>query len=126
MTQLSDFVVINSGPIVAQGGKWRSPPFESGGRLIRKLENVEQDNAYVTVTLTASTGGPDFVAVRVIINDHPLPVMVGMEEGSQHTRTFAFIGSFLKNGNGNVLALHSEHERTFQILHAICHFRQES
>jgi hypothetical protein len=127
MTVLADFVVVNSDPASAQDGKWRSGLFETGGRLTRNANGVEQDNAYTTVTLTSPQGGQD-VAVRIIVNDHPLPVLVEVKANSQRTGVIAFPASFLNGatGNHNSIELHSQGERPFIVLHVICHFRQNS
>jgi hypothetical protein len=125
MTVLADFVVTNNQPADASTGKWKSVQFESGGRLTRTVSGVEQHNAYITLTLTSPTGGQD-VAVRVIVNDHPLPELVEVKEDSQRTAAVAFPASFLRDGSGNVIELHSQGERPFIVLHVICHFRQNS
>jgi hypothetical protein len=128
MTVLADFVVVNTGrPAGAQDGKWKSRLFESGGRLTRSVSGTEQDNAYITLSLTSPSGGQD-VAVRVIVNNHPLPVLVEVKEDSQRTAAVAFPASFLsgETGNHNVIELHSQGEAPFIVLHVICHFRQNS
>ncbi|WP_125810182.1 hypothetical protein [Actinoplanes sp. ATCC 53533] len=126
MTVLADFVVVNTDPASASGGKWKSDPFETGGRLTRAVNGVEQHNAFVALTLTSAAGGQD-VAVRVIVNDHPLSRLVEVKKDSQRTAIVAFVGSFLnESGNHNVIELHSRGERPFIVLHAICHFRQNS
>jgi hypothetical protein len=130
MTHLADFVVTNNQPAAASNGKWKSvPPFESGGRLtLTRTVNgveVEQHNAYITLTLTSPTGGQD-VAVRVIVNAHPLPEFVEVKENSQRTAVLAFPASFLRDGSDNVIELHSQGEHPFIVLHVICHFRQNS
>jgi hypothetical protein len=125
MTVLADFVVVNNEPAVASGGKWKSLPFESGGRLTRHVSGVEQDNAYVTLTLTSPAGGQR-VAVRVIVNDHPLPELVEVKEDSQRTAVVAFPASFLRDGNPNLIELHSQGEISFIVLHVLCHFRQNA
>ena len=127
MTVLADFVVTNNDPAAASTGHWKSAPFESGGRLTRSVNGVEQDNAYITLTLTSPAGGQD-VAVRVIVNQHPLPQFVTVKEDSQRTAAVAFPGSLLRDGNGNnnVIELHSDREVPFIVLHVICHFRQSS
>jgi hypothetical protein len=127
MTVLADFVVVNSDPASAQNGKWRSGLFEAGGRLTRSANGAERDNAYITVTLASSQGGQD-VAVRVIVNDHPLPVFVEVKANSQRTGVIAFPASFLNGatGNHNRIELHSQGERPFSVLHVVCHFRQNS
>jgi hypothetical protein len=123
MTVLSDFVVINNDPAAASEGKWKSGPFESGGRLVREVNGVEQDNAYTTLTLTSPTGGQN-VAIRVIVNDHPLPQLVEVKVNSQRTAVVAFPASLLKVTGGNAIELHSQGEIGFIVLHVICHFRQ--
>jgi hypothetical protein len=127
MTVLADFVVVNTDPASAQAGKWKSGLFETGGRLERHANGLEQDNAYITVTLTSPQGGQD-VAVRVIVNDNPLPVLVEVKANSQRTSVTAFPASFLDNttGNHNSIELHSQGERPFIVLDVICHFRQNS
>ena len=125
MTQLADFVVVNTEPITASQGKWTSAPFESGGRLIRNVDGVEQDNAYITLTLSAPAGGPD-IAVRIIVNDNPLPLLVEVKANSQRTAVAAFPASHLKDQDPNVLELHSRNEVGFFIFDTICHFRQNS
>lgn len=127
MTVLADFVVVNSDPATAQDGKWSSGLFETGGRLTRNAAGVEQDNAFITVTLTSPQGGQD-VAVRVIVNDHPLPVFIEVKANSQRTSVIAFAASFLNGatGHNNRIELHSRGERPFIVLHVICHFRQNS
>lgn len=40
MTVLADFVVANNQPANAPAGKWKSAPFEAGGRLIRKDNRI--------------------------------------------------------------------------------------
>ena len=125
MTVLADFVVTNNKPADASAGKWKSVPFESGGRLTRTVSGVEQHNAYITLTLTSPTDGQD-VAVRVIVNDHPLPEFVVVKENSQRTAIVAFLASFLRDGGDNVIELHSQGEHPFIVLHVICHFRQDS
>lgn len=127
MTVLADFVVINTDPTAASDGKWTSEPFETGGRLTRSTGGVEQHNAYVTLTLTSPKGGQD-VAVRIIVNDHPLPHFVEVKSDSQRTAVAAFPASFLNpaSGNHNVIRLHSQGEKAFIVLHVICHFRQNS
>jgi hypothetical protein len=125
MTVLADFVVTNSQPADAPGGKWKSAPFEAGGRLIRTVSGTEQHNAYVTLAINSPAGGQD-VAVRVIVNDHPLPQFILAKKDSQRTAVAAFPGSFLKDANNNVIELHSSGEIPFIVLHVICHFRQNS
>jgi hypothetical protein len=125
MTQLADFVVINTDPAPASQGKWKSDPFESGGRLIRTVNGVEQDNAYVTLTLTSTEGGQG-VSVRVIVNNNPLRFLVEVKANYQRTAVTAFPASFLRDGNDNVLELHSSGEIDFIVLDTICHFRQNS
>jgi hypothetical protein len=125
MTVLADFVVLNNEAVVASDGKWKSEPFESGGRLVRMVSGVEHDNAYATLTLTSPSGGQN-VAVRVIVNDHPLPELVEVKEDSQRTAVVAFPASFLEDGSRNVIELHSRGEISFIVLHALCHFRQNS
>jgi hypothetical protein len=124
MTQLADFTVINSDP-VAIDGQWRSSHFESGGRLIRKANGVEQDNAYLVLTMTSPQGGQD-VAVRIIVNAHPLSSLMEIKVDSQRTAMAAFPASFLRDGNDNTLELHSRGEKSFILLHAVCQFRQDS
>jgi len=125
MTVVADFVVTNNQPADAPAGKWKSVPFESGGRLIRTVSGVEQHNAYITLTLTSPSGGQD-VAVRVIVNAHPLPVLVAVRQDSQRTAAMAFPASILQDGSNNVIELHSQGERPFIVLDVICHFRQNS
>jgi hypothetical protein len=125
MTVLADFVVTNDQPADASAGKWKSAPFESGGRLTRTVNGVEQPNAFITLTLTSPAGGQD-VEVRVIINSHPLPQFVEVKENSQRTAVVAFPGSFLRDGSDNVIELHSKGEIPFIVLHVICRFRQNS
>jgi hypothetical protein len=125
MTQLADFVVLNTDPITAGQGKWTSAPFESGGRLIKKVGGVEQDNAYITLTLSAPAGGPD-IKVRIIVNDNPLPLLVEVKSNSQRTAVAAFPASYLNEEDPNVLKLHSRNEVGFFIFDTICHFRQNS
>lgn len=95
---------------------------------MKRIENgVEQDNSFVTLTLTSPSGGHD-VAARVIVNGHPLPVLVEIKKDSQRTAVLAFPASFLKSetGNHNVIELHSQDEVPFIVLHVICQFRQNS
>jgi hypothetical protein len=126
MTVLADFVVANNQPADAPTGHWKSAPFEAGGRLIRKDgQGVEQFNAYVVLALDSPAGGTD-VHVRVIVNDHPLPQLVTVTEASQRTAVVAFPASHLRADNSNAIELHSQGEAGFIVLHAICHFRQES
>jgi len=126
MTVLADFVVTNNQPADAPAGHWKSAPFEAGGRLIRKdNQGCEQFNAYAALALDSPAGGTD-VYVRVIINAHPLPQLVAVMENSQRTAIVAFPASFLRADSSNVIELHSRDEAAFIVLHAICHFRQES
>jgi hypothetical protein len=125
MTQLADFVVVNTDPIAANNGKWKSDPFETGGRLLKTIDGKERDNAYVTLTLISPPGGTTS-EVRIIVNDHPLPVLVVVPANSQRTAVAAFPASFLHDGNDNELKLHSRGEVPFGILDTICHFRQNS
>jgi hypothetical protein len=126
MTVLADFVVTNNQRAAALGGKWKSAPFESGGRLTRTVSGVEQHNAYITLTLTPRPGGVPAVAVRVIVNGHPLPELVEVKEDSQRTAVVSFPASFLRDGSDNVIELHSQGEHPFIVLDVICHFRQNS
>jgi hypothetical protein len=126
MTVLADFVVANNQPADAPTGKWKSAPFEAGGRLIRKdNQGVEQFNAYAALALDSPTGGTD-VYVRVIVNGHPLPQPLAVMEASQRTAIVAFLASYLRADSSNVIELHSRDEAAFIVLHVICHFRQES
>ena len=127
MTVLADFVVINTDPVAASEGTWTSEPFETGGRLTRSIGGEEQHNAYVTLTATSPKGGQD-VAVRIIVNDHPLPQFVEVKSDSQRTAVAAFPASFLNPATGthNIIGLHSQGEKAFIVLHVICHFRQNS
>jgi hypothetical protein len=126
MMVLADFVVLNN-EIASTQGKWKSNPFETGGRLTKSVGGAEQHNAYVTLTLSSPTGGQD-VAIRVIVNNHPLPQLVEVKENSQRTAVAAFPASFLnaQTGNHNVIELHSQGEAPFIVFHIICHFRQNS
>lgn len=126
MTVLADFEVVNSAPADAAEGKWKSDPFEAGGRLIRTVGGVEQHNAYITLTLTSPTGGQD-VFVRAIVNNNPLkPELIPVKESTQHTAVVGFPASYLRADESNVIELHSVDEIGFIVDHIICHFRQES
>jgi hypothetical protein len=125
MAVISDFEIIGSAS-VAEGGKWRSRNFSAGGRkILPNVEGKEPDNAYVTLALTSPEGGQD-VTVRIIVNNHPLPVMVFVPKASQRAWLAAFPASFLKDGGNNFVTMHSVGERVFFVLYVICHFRQDS
>jgi hypothetical protein len=125
MTVLADFVVTNNELVDAPEGKWKSGPFEAGGRLIRTVNGTEQHNAYITLTVSSPTGARP-AAIRVIVNDHPLPQLVEVKENSQRTAAVAFPASLLRPDTNNRIELHSQGETAFVVFHVICHFRQES
>ena len=125
MAEVSDFVVVGS-RASSEGGKWKSDPFATGGRNIRRSgDGTEVNNAYVTLVLSSGEGGPD-VKLRIIINDRPLPQLAFIPKASQLVWVDAFPASFLNDGGGNVIELHSVGEVPFGMFHAICHFRQDS
>jgi hypothetical protein len=128
MTVLSDFVVLTNDAAAASNGKWRSDAFETGGRLTRSQGGTEFRNAYIGVTLTSPQGGSGDIAVRVIVNDHPLPQLIEVKGNSQRTALISFPASFLnpQTGDHNIVGLHSQGERPFIVLDAVCHFRQNS
>ncbi|MDQ1742473.1 MAG: hypothetical protein QOE23_812 [Pseudonocardiales bacterium] len=123
MTVLSDFVVVNTLPEGAPG-KWKSQPFETGGRL---PGGEDQYNAYLTLVLTTPSGGAD-VEVRPIVNGHTFQSLIAVKANSRRTEVAAFPASFLSaaTGNHNVIELHSVGEKYFNVMHVICHFRQNS
>jgi hypothetical protein len=125
MTELSNFIVVGT-PAGSEAGKWKSDPFSTGGRKTRSSgDGTELDNAYVTLALSSPEGGVD-VRLRIIINAHPLPQLALIPKESQHVWVDAFPASFLNDGGGNVLELHSVGEVNFGVFQAICHFRQDS
>jgi hypothetical protein len=126
MTVLSDFEVIGTAS-TASNGKWKSRNFSAGGRSIATsgTPSKEIDNAYVSLALTSPDGGQD-VTIRIIVNDHPLSVMVFVPKASQREWISTFPASFLKDGSGNIIGLHSVGEKPFIVINAICHFRQDS
>ncbi|MEN8654424.1 hypothetical protein ABCR94_28460 [Streptomyces sp. 21So2-11] len=125
MTVLADFVAISHGSSASQEGKWKSQPFESGGRKTLIIDDKEQHNAYVTLSLGSPDGGPE-VNIRVIVNNHPLPLLEPIGKDGRQTVVLTFPASLLKNGTGNILELHSQHEVNFFVFYALCHFRQDS
>ena len=123
MAVVSDFVVIGdvSG---ASGGKWLSRRFEAGGRKTLTVDGQEYDNAYITAVVTSPEGGED-VALRFIVNGHPQPNRVICPANDMRTLVVAFPASILESKD-NILELHSGGEVHFNVIHAICHFRQGS
>jgi hypothetical protein len=136
MAEVSDFVVITH-PDPADDanqpqGKWTSRVFATGARNILRENKIELHNAYVTLKFLVGKGdtGPDRL-VRVIVNGHPLPQLVivkaGTTQESSHTTAVTtFPASYLKDGGGNRVELSARDERSFSILEAIVHFRQDS
>jgi hypothetical protein len=120
---VSDFVVIGdlSG---ATKGKWLSRPFEAGGHRTLTVEGQEYDNAYITAVVTSPKGGQD-VELRFIINGHPQPNLMWCPANDMRTLVVAFPASVLNESN-NVLELHSRREVHFNVIHAMCHFRQNA
>lgn len=123
MAVVADFVVIGSAA-AAENGKWKSRPFEAGGRKRLEVNNNEIDNAFVSLVLTSPEGGQN-LRIRVIVNDNPLPVLMLVPREDQRTIVVAFPASLLHEHN-NILELASVDQRAFIVLHAICHFRQDS
>lgn len=136
MAEVADFVIITH-PDPADDanqpqGKWKSRVFATGARNILRENGIELHNAYITMKFFVGKGdtGPDRL-VRVIVNDHPLPqlaiVTAGTPQESRHTTAVTTSpASYLKNGGGNVVELHARDERSFGLLEAIVHFRQNS
>jgi hypothetical protein len=122
---LADFVAISHGTAESQGGKWKSQPFESGGRKVLTVDGKERHNAYVTLTMGSSDGGPE-VNVRVKVNNHSLPLLEPIGKDGRQTVMLTFPASYLKSGTGNVVELSSQHEVDFSVFYALCHFRQDS
>lgn len=131
MAEVSDFVIIThadpSDDANQPQGKWESRVFATGGRNTLTEEGAELHNAYITLKLLVGLGdtGPDR-NVRVIVNHHPLPQFVVAKSAAHTTVVATFPASLLKNGGGNVVGLHSQGERSFAVLEAIVHFRQNT
>jgi hypothetical protein len=127
VTQLSDFVVIDRNVPETTQGKWRSPPFEAGGRNIRTEGGVEKHNAYLLLMFNVPRNAPAGDAlIRVIVNGHPLPQLLAGLENSTNTAIAGFPASFLRSDSSNVVELHAQQENSFYVMHAIVHFRQNS
>jgi hypothetical protein len=120
MAEVGDFVVIDRNQIEVAPGKWKSVTFATGGRN-------SGGTAYALLMLgVAKNAVGDGVAIRVIINDHPIQMFVNVKEDSTTTAISTFPASFLHDGGTNVLGLHSQQERAFFVYHAVVHFRQNS
>ncbi|MGW3992276.1 hypothetical protein ACWEF6_02195 [Amycolatopsis sp. NPDC004772] len=128
MAEVADFVVIDRNEVEQSvGGKWKSPPFATGARNILKADGVERNNACITLTFSVHKDAPHgFSAIRIIVNDHPLPQLVQGKADSYNTIASAFPASHLKSGGGNVVELHAQNENPFVVRHVIVQFRQNT
>jgi hypothetical protein len=130
MAEVADFVVITNPKVQDVGesasGKWTSRVFATGGRNKLIEGGVELHNAYISLRLFIGDGGEPDRLIRVIVNDNPLPLFVVAQGGSETTAVATFPAGFLKDGGGNHVKLHAKDERSFTVLEAIVHFRQNS
>ncbi len=127
MAEVADFVVIDRNYQEQALGKWESPKFATRGRNILTVDGEERHNAYITFTFRVPAGTPDnHVLIRIIVNDHPLPELVFAIADTMNTTMAAFPASYLIGGGNNVVELHSQKERAFEVTHAIIGFRQNT
>ncbi|MGW4063855.1 hypothetical protein ACWEGE_36600 [Amycolatopsis sp. NPDC004747] len=124
MAEVADFVVIDRNEVEQSvGGKWKSPKFAT--RNVLRVNGVERNDACITLTFSVHKDAPHgFSAIRIIVNDHPLPQLVQGKADSYNTIASAFPASYLKSGGGNVVELHAQNENPFIVRHVIVQFRK--
>jgi len=124
---VADFEVLEPWPrTVVEDGKFKTFPFNAGGRLVKRERpsDLEAPNALVTYVVSApeDSGG---VRIRTIVNDNPLPDLAFVAEGTERTVTASFPASLLAR-NDNQIELASVDQKPFTLSEVVCWFRQNS